>query len=140
MPSFPSTCRPCTSAELLKIIIRVCGDDYTAVSITQEILVYLAMFIRSEPELFAEMLRLRIGLIHNVMVLELSRTMSVSCELHYVTLHYIALTLGMVILPAEDAVEKLLDLSPFDLKHLLHLIFSSKEFTVDESKCTESFS
>lgn len=34
---------------------------------------------------------------------------------------------------AEDAVEKLLDLSPFDLKHLLHLIFSSKEFTVDQS-------
>ncbi len=37
------------------------------------------------------------------------------------------------LLSAEDAVEKLLDLSPFDLKHLLHLIFSSREFTVDES-------
>ena len=35
---------------------------------------------------------------------------------------------------AEDAIEKLLDLSPFYLKHLLHLIFSSKEFTVDESE------
>ena len=34
----------------------------------------------------------------------------------------------------EDGTEKLLDLSPFDLKHLLLLIFSSKEFTVDESK------
>ena len=34
----------------------------------------------------------------------------------------------------EDGTEKLLDLSPFDLKHLLMLIFSSKEFTVDESK------
>ena len=34
----------------------------------------------------------------------------------------------------EDGIEKLLDLSPFDLKHLLLLIFSSKEFTVDESK------
>ena len=33
-----------------------------------------------------------------------------------------------------DATEKLLDLSPFDLKHLLLLIFSSKEFTVDESE------
>ena len=34
----------------------------------------------------------------------------------------------------DDAIDKLLDLSPFDLKHLLLLIFSSKEFTVDESK------
>ncbi len=42
---------------------------------------------------------------------------------------------------AEDAVEKLLELSPFDLKRLLHLIFSCREFTVDESKhapgCTD---
>ena len=38
----------------------------------------------------------------------------------------------------DDAVEKLLDLSPFDLKHLLLLIFSSKEFTVDESKFSPS--
>ena len=34
----------------------------------------------------------------------------------------------------DDAIDKLLDLSPFDLKHLLLLIFSSKEFTVDESE------
>lgn len=72
--------RPCTSAELLNKIVTVCGDDYSAMAMTQEILVFLAMFIRSEPELFSEMLRLRVGLIRNVMVLELSRTMSVSCE------------------------------------------------------------
>jgi hypothetical protein len=29
----------------------------------QELLVYLAMFIRTEPQLFLEMLRLRVGLI-----------------------------------------------------------------------------
>jgi len=46
-----------------------------------------------------------------------------------------ALFVSFTLSPAEeDAVEKLLDLSPYDLKHLLHLIFSSKEFTVDESK------
>lgn len=64
----------------MNTIIKVSGGDYSAIALTQEILVYLAMFIRSEPELFSEMLRLRIGLICNVMVLELSRTMSVSCE------------------------------------------------------------
>ena len=56
----------------------MCGDDHSAVALTQEILVYLSMFVRSEPELFQEVLRLRIGLIQNVMVSELSRTMMCS--------------------------------------------------------------
>ena len=47
-------------------------------ALTQEILVYLSMFVRSEPELFQEVLRLRIGLIQNVMVSELSRAMMCS--------------------------------------------------------------
>lgn len=34
--------------------------------LTQELLVYLAMFIRTEPQLFLEMLRLRVGLIIQV--------------------------------------------------------------------------
>ena len=47
-------CRPRTSNELLQNIVDVCGGDHSAVSLTQEILVYLAMFIRSEPDLFTE--------------------------------------------------------------------------------------
>ena len=39
----------------------------------QELLVYLAMFIRTEPKLFHEMLRLRVGLIIQVMASELAR-------------------------------------------------------------------
>jgi len=41
----------------------------------QEILVYLAMFVRAEPVLFREMLRLRIGLIYEVMIFELGRAL-----------------------------------------------------------------
>lgn len=44
---------------------------------------YLAMFIRSEPRLFDEMLRLRVGLIQNVMVTELARSLNCSSK----TLH-----------------------------------------------------
>lgn len=76
--------RPCTSKELLNKISDVCEEDHAAVALTQEILVYLGMFIRSEPELFTDMLRLRVGLIRNVMVSELSRTMSCSCKLSVV--------------------------------------------------------
>lgn len=35
--------------------------------LTQELMVYLAMFIRTEPQLFVEMLRLRVGLIIQVL-------------------------------------------------------------------------
>lgn len=34
------------------MIHDVCGNDHSAVALTQETIVYLAMFIRSEPELF----------------------------------------------------------------------------------------
>ena len=44
----------------------------------QEILIYLAMFIRTEPKLFHEMLRMRVGLIIQVMASELSRTFKCS--------------------------------------------------------------
>lgn len=77
-PSLSLSHRPIPSNELLKKICQVCGDDHSAVALTQEILVYLSMFVRSEPELFQEVLRLRIGLIQNVMVSELSRTMMCS--------------------------------------------------------------
>lgn len=38
--------------------------------LTQELMVYLAMFIRTEPQLFHEMLRLRVGLIIQVILQE----------------------------------------------------------------------
>ena len=47
----------------------------------QEILVYLAMFIRTEPKLFNEMLRIRVGLIIQVMASELARTLKCSGQL-----------------------------------------------------------
>lgn len=41
----------------------------------QEIMVYLAMYVRSQPNLFGDMLRLRIGLIMQVMATELARSL-----------------------------------------------------------------
>lgn len=39
---------------------------------------YLAMYVRSQPNLFMEMLRLRIGLIIQVMATELARSLKCS--------------------------------------------------------------
>lgn len=77
--------------------------------LTQELLVYLAMFIRTEPQLFMEMLRMRIGLIIQVMATELSRTL---------------------ICDGDEASEHLLNLSPFEMKNLLYHIISGKEFAI----------
>lgn len=48
------------------ILSQAYGDDESTAMLTQELMVYLAMFIRTEPQLFHEMLRLRVGLIIQV--------------------------------------------------------------------------
>ena len=53
---------------------------FSVSSFSQELLIYLAMFIRTEPKLFNEMLRLRVGLIIQVMASELARTLKCSGE------------------------------------------------------------
>lgn len=49
----------------------------------QEIIVYLAMYVRSQPALFGDMLRLRIGLIMQVMATELARSLHCSGRVVY---------------------------------------------------------
>ena len=59
---------PLPETELRQLIHEAYGDDESTAMLTQELLVYLSMFIRTEPQLFHEMLRLRVGLIIQVMV------------------------------------------------------------------------
>ncbi|XP_035825759.1 phosphorylase b kinase regulatory subunit alpha, liver isoform isoform X5 [Aplysia californica] len=105
---------PLPPDELAAIIYEACGEDHSTASLTQELLVYLAMFIRTEPQLFDEMLRLRVGLIVQVMASELSRTLQCS---------------------GEEASDHLLNLSPFEMKTLLHHILSGKEFVISSGFC-----
>jgi phosphorylase kinase alpha/beta subunit len=100
---------PLPEIELRQLIHQAYGDDESTAMLTQELLVYLAMFIRTEPQLFLEMLRLRVGLIIQVMATELSRTL---------------------ICTGEEASEHLINLSPFEMKNLLHHILSGKEFAI----------
>jgi phosphorylase kinase alpha/beta subunit len=100
---------PLPEVELRQLIHEAYGDDESTAMLTQELLVYLSMFIRTEPQLFHEMLRLRVGLIIQVMAKELSRTLG--CD-------------------GEQASEHLLNLSPFEMKNLLYHILSGKEFAV----------
>lgn len=60
---------PLPASELRVLIHNAYGADESTAMLTQELLVYLAMFIRTEPSLFHEMLRLRVGLIIQVSLL-----------------------------------------------------------------------
>ncbi|CAB3360738.1 Hypothetical predicted protein [Cloeon dipterum] len=101
---------PLPEAELRQLIHQAHGDDESTAMLTQELLVYLAMFIRTEPQLFHEMLRLRIGLIIQVMAKELARNLRCT---------------------GEEASDHLLNLSPFEMKNLLYHIVSGKEFALN---------
>jgi phosphorylase kinase alpha/beta subunit len=101
--------RPLPAKELRQIIDQTHGGDQSTAMLTQELLIYLAMFIRTEPQLFQEMLRLRVGLIIQVMASELGRALK--CD-------------------GEEAIDHLLNLSPYEMKTLLHHIISGKEFTM----------
>ncbi|XP_053554974.1 phosphorylase b kinase regulatory subunit alpha, skeletal muscle isoform isoform X2 [Bombina bombina] len=98
--------------KLIRLIDEASEQNMTISIITQEIMVYLAMYMRTQPILFAEMFRLRIGLIIQVMATELSQSLRCS---------------------AEEATESLMNLSPSDMKSLLHHILSGKEFGVERS-------
>lgn len=106
--------RPIPSKEIREMINEAHGGDQSTAMLSQELLVYLAMYIRTEPQLFCEMLRLRVGLIIQVSASELGRALKCS---------------------GEEASEHLLNLSPYEMKMLLHHILSGKEFSVKGGKC-----
>ncbi|CAF2699820.1 unnamed protein product [Rotaria sp. Silwood2] len=102
---------PITVEQLYNTIVAATGNDPTMVMLTQEILVFLHTFISTEPQLFAGMIRIRVGLIIQVMLGELKRTLQSSDE---------------------DTADHLLNLSPYEIKCLLHIILSGKEFGITE--------
>nr|XP_055193673.1 phosphorylase b kinase regulatory subunit alpha, skeletal muscle isoform isoform X3 [Nyctereutes procyonoides] len=97
---------------LTRLIDEASEGDMSISILTQEIMVYLAMYMRTQPGLFAEMFRLRIGLIIQVMATELAHSLRCS---------------------AEEATDSLMNLSPSAMKNLLHHILSGKEFGVERS-------
>ncbi|KAM6969983.1 LOW QUALITY PROTEIN: phosphorylase b kinase regulatory subunit alpha, skeletal muscle isoform-like [Aplochiton taeniatus] len=103
---------PMPPDKLAKLIDLASENNLTIAILTQEIMVFLAMIIRTQPSLFGEMFRLRIGLIIQVMATELSQSLHCS---------------------GEEATESLMNMSPSELKSLLHHILSGREFGVMKS-------
>lgn len=98
--------------ELTKLIEEASDNDHSLFILTQEVMVYLAMYARTEPNLFAEMFRLRIGLIIQVMATEMANCLKYSDK---------------------AGTQSLMSVKPSDLKTLLHHILSGKEFSIEEN-------
>ncbi|TSL04361.1 Phosphorylase b kinase regulatory subunit alpha, skeletal muscle isoform [Bagarius yarrelli] len=103
---------PMPPDKLARLIDVASENNITIAILTQEIIVYLAMSIRTQPKLFSEMFKLRIGLIIQVMATELAQSLNCS---------------------GKEATESLMNLSPSELKKLLLQILSGKEFRVQRS-------
>lgn len=98
------TC-PKTNEELEKIMNRAYGDDPNSFTLAQEIIVSLGSLVRTEPKLFLEMFRLRIGLIIQVLASELARLRNLS---------------------GAEAADTLLTVSPFELKSMIFSLLSGR--------------
>uniref|UniRef100_A0A671NDG7 Phosphorylase b kinase regulatory subunit n=1 Tax=Sinocyclocheilus anshuiensis TaxID=1608454 RepID=A0A671NDG7_9TELE len=103
---------PMPPDKLARLIDEASENNLTIAILTQEIMVFLAMSIRTQPKIFSEMFRLRIGLILQVMVTELAQSLNCS---------------------GEEATESLMNMSPSEMKNLLVHILSGKEFGVQKS-------
>ncbi|XP_052529415.1 phosphorylase b kinase regulatory subunit alpha, skeletal muscle isoform isoform X3 [Tympanuchus pallidicinctus] len=103
---------PIPYEELVRLIDEASEKNLSVSILTQEIMVYLAMYIRTQPALFTDMFRIRIGLIIQVMATELAHSLHCS---------------------AGEATENLMNLSPSNVKSLLYHILSGKEFGVEKS-------
>ncbi|ETN86560.1 phosphorylase kinase alpha/beta [Necator americanus] len=111
---------PKTNEELKEIMHRAYSDDPNAFMLSQEIIVALGSLVRTEPKLFVEMFRLRIGLIIQVLASELARIKKLS---------------------AVDAAENLMTISPFELKSMLFSLLSGRlleEFVDDGEAAKET--
>ena len=100
--------RPLKAEEIQSILSKSC-DDIILDIFHQEIIFYLGMLIRSTPSLFDDFLRLRVGLIAQVLASEISRLFDY---------------------PGVEATAALLSLPPSEIKTLLSSLISGQEIAI----------
>ncbi|TNN09763.1 putative phosphorylase b kinase regulatory subunit alpha [Schistosoma japonicum] len=108
---------PLSPDQLCDLIQEACGEDSLMTILTQEILIYLSMFARTQPQQMANIVRLRIGLIIQMMAAELARGLD---------------------LTVEDSLYALFSMRPIDTKRLLHNLLSGEDMRIVKSTQTIS--
>ncbi len=94
---------PMPHREIVEKINHFCREDIRDRVLTQEIIIYLGVLIRSEPELFQGLLTLRVGYLILLITSELAQ------ELH---------------VTQDEAYERLMELPPFEVKMRLRQVLT----------------
>ncbi len=81
---------PIPEHELLDRINRFCRDDVRDRVLTQELLLYLSLLIRAKPELFRELLTIRVGQLITLLASEIAREDSLTASEGYERLMHLA--------------------------------------------------
>ncbi len=89
---------PMPHDEIMEKIQAFCGEDSRDRPLTQEILIYLSVLIKTDPHLFDELLTLRVSYLILLVTSELAQEMET---------------------PQDEAYEHLMHLSPFEIKSRL---------------------
>jgi phosphorylase kinase alpha/beta subunit len=95
---------PMPHSDIMDKIVRYCGEDERDRALTQEILVYLSVLIKAEPELFDGLLTLRVGYLILLLTSEMAREHKI---------------------PRDEAYDRLTALSPYEVKMRLRKVLAS---------------
>jgi phosphorylase kinase alpha/beta subunit len=94
---------PMPHQEITEKINHFCREDIRDRVLTQEIIIYLGVLMRSQPELFQGLLTLRVGYLILLITSELAQELAVT---------------------QDEAYEQLMELSPFEVKMRLHQVLT----------------
>jgi phosphorylase kinase alpha/beta subunit len=95
--------QPMASLEVMEKIREFCREDIRDRVLTQEILIYLSLLIKAEPDLFKGLLTLRVGYLIILLTADLARERQ---------------------LPQDEAYESLLQLSPHEIQTRLQQVLA----------------
>ena len=95
--------RPMSHTEIVEKIDKFCREDIRDRVLTQEIIIYLGLLIKSQPVLVKGLLTLRVGYLIVLLTSE------------------IVMELGIT---QDEAYEKLMELSPFEIQTRLHQVLT----------------
>ncbi len=96
--------RPVPLQELLELIKEFCREDIRDRVLTQEVLIYLGSLVRSSPELFTDLMTIRIGFLIVLLASDVA---------------------GEFNLTQDEGYERLMHLAPSEIQKRLHGILSS---------------
>ncbi len=98
---------PMSHTEIADKIALFCREDIRDRVLTQEVIIYLGLSIKSQPQLVTGLLTLRVGYLIVLLTSELAMELQVA---------------------QDEAYEKLMELSPFEIQNRLHQVLTDYQY------------